>query len=302
MKTTMCLCVIMITLWGCDNRSQELEKLQRSNSELTQDLNARDEYVDKVTESINNVYNSLESMQVKENLILKEKTEMEAQKKYSRAEIRTMLLDKIGTINTDLNNNRQTLTDLQTKVNSYKSQYSGLKKMVGNLKKTIEEREQSITLLSQRVQGLENVVSEKTMLVTQRDSVIDQQHHVLNDQYKQITTAYYITGTRDELEKMGIITKEGGFMWGLLGSSTTLASGFDDKYFKPINKVEESTIRVAGKINDIIPKRSEQFYKKTEASDGEQSVLTIAQPDRFWQEKYLVIITDRPGLEAVTNK
>lgn len=298
MKYTMLICILALTLWGCDNRSQELEKqnadLERNNREMAQNISARDEYIDNVTESINNVYNNLESMQAKESIILKQKADMEAQKKFTKAEIREMLLDRIATINSDLKTNRQTLADLQTKISSYKSRYSGFKKLVTTLKKTIEEREQAITELSQKVKGLENDVSLKTMLVSQRDSIIDQQHHVLIDQHKQITTAFYITGTRDELEKKGIITKEGGFMWGLLGASTALASGFDDKYFKPINKTEEHMIQVEGKIDEIIPKRSEQFYKKTEVNRN-QSLLTIGEPDHFWQDKYLVIITNRPG-------
>lgn len=306
MKTTIGLCILlMMVIAGCDNRSAEMEKknadLQQSNNSLTQELSARDEYIDKVTESINDVYSNLESMQGKESLILKQKTEMESQKHYSHEEIRAMLMEKIGVINTDLKNNRKSLADLQAKVNSYKSQYAGIKKMVATLKQTIDEREKAIAELTQKVQGLENTVTEKTALVNQRDSVIDQQHHVLNDQYRQITTAFYIAGTRDELEKMGIITKEGGFMWGLFGSTTTLASGFDERYFKPINKVEENSIHVDGKIDDIVPKRNEQFYKKTEMSGGDQSVLTIAEPDHFWQDKYLVIITDRPGNGGINN-
>ena len=124
-------------------------------------------------------------------------------------------------------------------------------------------------------------------MLTQKDSVID-------SQYKQISTAYYIAGTKDQLEKMGIIKKEGGFLWGWLGSTTTLASGFDDKNFKPINKLVENNIHVDGKIDEIIPKRAEQFYKKTEISANE-SLLTIARPDTFWRDNYLVIITDKPN-------
>jgi len=84
----------------------------------------------------------------------------------------------------------------------------------------------------------------------------------------------------------------GGFLWGLLGSTTTLANGFDDKYFKPIDKTQDMTIQVKGKIDEVIPKRNIEFYKKSEVSD-DQSMLTIAEPNQFWQDRYLVIITDK---------
>ena len=79
--------------------------------------------------------------------------------------------------------------------------------------------------------------------------------------------------------------------WEADGASTILASGIDPKYFTPINKVEDRTIQVKGKINEVIPKRGEQLYTKT-LVDSDQSMLTIAEPAAFWQDNYLVIITD----------
>lgn len=296
MKFTSFIVMLLVLAWGCNTRVDELEKqntdLQNTNHQLTQDLTERDSYVDQMTQSINDVYNSLESVQAKERSLLKESNEMEASKKLSREEMRAKLLDKISVINTTLHDNQKTVADLQNKVSSFKTQYSGLKKMVANLKKTIDEREQSIAELTQKVHGLENDVAAKTQTISEKEAVITDQHNTIDQQYKQITTTYYIAGTRDELEKKGIIKKEGGFLWGLLGSTTTLANGFDDKYFKPLNKTQDMTIEVKGKIDEVIPKRNEQFYKKTEVS-GDQSMLTIAEPNQFWQDKYLVIITDK---------
>jgi hypothetical protein len=296
MKATSYVVLILALVWGCNNRAEELEKqntdLQASNRQLTQDLTERDSYVDVVTQSINDVYTSLESVQAKERALLKETNEMESGKKLTREEVRAKLLDKIKVIHTTLSDNQKTVAELQTKVNTFKNQYAGLKKMVVNLKKTIEERELAIADLTTRVHGLENDVAEKTRVIGEKDVTINDQHNTINQQYKQITTAYYVAGTRSELEKKGIIKKEGGFLWGLLGSTTMLASGFDDKYFKPINKVEDMTIQVKGRIDEVLPKRSEQFYSKTELSP-EQSTITIAEPNSFWQDKYLVIITDK---------
>lgn len=296
MKVVSLVVLSCALIWGCNNRAEELEKqnanLQSSNHQLTQDLTERDSYVDNVTQSINEVYSSIETVQAKERSLLKETSELESGKKLTRQEMRAKLLDKITVIHTTLVNNQKTVADLQTKVNSFKSQYAGLKKMVVNLKKTLEERELAIADLTQRVQSLESDVAEKTRVIGEKDLVINDQSNKLNAQHQQITTAYYIAGTRNELEKKGIIKKEGGFLWGLLGSTTMLASGFDDKYFKPINKIEDMTIQVKGKIDEVLPKRNEEFYKKAEMADN-QSTLTIAEPNNFWQEKYLVIITDK---------
>ena len=295
MKSAVFVIVLTVILWGCDNRSAELEKqntdLQQRNKELTQDLSSRDEYVDNITQSINEVYDNLEAARAQEKSILKEKTDLEAEKKLSRSEIRAKLLTKINAINTGLTDNQKKVTELEGKLTTYKSQFAGLRKMVASLKQTIETREASIAELELKVKGLENDVAEKGKIVTQRDSVITEQHTVIDDQHRQLTTGFYVIGSRDDLEKKGIIKKQGGFLWGLLGSTTTLANGFDTKYFKPINKVDEHTIQVDGKIDDIVPRRNENFYQMKAVGD-KQSMITIAEPNSFWQDNYLVIITD----------
>src|SRR6266849_6872407 len=99
MKKVSIVVAFLVIMWGCNNRADELEKqntdLQTSNHQLTQDLADRDTYVDNVTGSINDVYNSLESVQAKERSLLKETNEMESGKKPTREELRSKLLDKI---------------------------------------------------------------------------------------------------------------------------------------------------------------------------------------------------------------
>ena len=288
MKIVSLFWIIAFMLAGCDNKSDRLEKevadLQSQNAQLSRDVNSRDQYVDDVTRAINHVYDNLEAARAKENFILRETQKMEAGGQITHEQVRLRVLDRIADIDSTLQDNRHVLSRLQSTVASYKTKYKGLQVIIDNLKKTVEEREHAIADLRQRVGGLEHEVRENRLALTQKDSVIGRQH-------ARITTAYFITGTRDELEKKGIIAKEGGFLWGLLGSTTTLASGFDAKEFKPIDNTMRAAIPVEGKIRDIIPKRNEQFYS-TAAGEEHRTVLTIADPDRFWQEKYLVIVTD----------
>jgi len=291
MKKTLSLFIVPVflaLLAGCDNRSEEFEKqvadLRQTNTQLVQETTARDAYIDSVAQAINTVYTNVEAMKSNEQHLLNEKKELESQNKYTSKEIRQMLIGRINDINTALKENQQTLTSLQKKLATYRNKYAGLQKMVENLKSTIVEREQAIAGLTQKVQGLETDVADKTRLVSERDVVIGEQH-------KKIATAFYVVGTRDELEKKGIIAKEGGFPWGLFGSTTTLMNGLDETNFKPINKEEQKIIEVSGKIDEVVPKRNPQAYSATKVSESE-SMLTIADPDHFWESKYLVIITD----------
>ncbi len=278
----------LAVLAGCDNRSEVLEKqvadLRQTNTQLVQENTVRDAYIDSVAGAINDLYANIETMKSNEQHLLKEKKELESQKKYTSKEIRQMLIGRVSDINAAFKENQQALAGLQKKLASYRNKYAGLQKMVESLKSTLAEREQAIAEMTQKIQGLENQVTEKTRLVGERDAVIGEQH-------KKIATAYYVVGKRDELEKKGIIAKDGGFLWGLLGSTTILANGLDESNFQSINKEEQKVIEVKGKINDILPKRGVGVYSATVVGDSE-SMITIADPDRFWESKYLVIITD----------
>jgi predicted nucleic acid-binding Zn-ribbon protein len=285
------IAVLAVFLYECNGTDEAFQKqysaLQEANRQLDQAITTRDMFVDTVTTSINDLYTGIQDLQAKEKSLLNETSKMESEKKLTADELHTKLIDRINIIRATLSENHKRLADLRSKLSSSKKQYAGIEQIVENMKKTLDDRDQTIADLGNRIQGLQQTIGEKNNLLTQKDSVID-------SQYKQISTAYYIAGTKDQLEKMGIIKKEGGFLWGWLGSTTTLASGFDDKNFKPINRLVENNIHVDGKIDEIIPKRAEQFYKKTEISENE-SLLTIAQPDTFWRDKYLVIITDKPN-------
>lgn len=273
----------------------ELEKkmndLQAQNKQLYQEISSRDEYVESVTTAVNSVYENLENVRSREKLLLRQANEMESKKKLSNLEVRANLLLQISSIDSNLKDNQKTINSLQSKINNYKTQYVGLKAMIANLNETIHEREQSIAELQLRVQGLEAQVGEKTKLISLRDSIIEKQTNLIDAQKTRLNTGFYIIGTRRDLEEKGIIKKEGGFLWGWLGSTTVLTSGFNTHLFNPIDKSSDTTIQIIGEIDEIIPKRDLKFYHKIEI-DRQRTRLTIAEPKKFWLDNYLVIITD----------
>jgi outer membrane murein-binding lipoprotein Lpp len=294
MKFIPAVLAAVLIISGC-GKNDELEKrnaeLQTKHSQLEQELASRDEYIENITSSVNEVYSNLETIRSKEKLVMNESNQLEAAKKLTREEIRQRLLSEISSIDTTLQKNRKKIDDLQSKVNSYRAQFASLRVLVTNLKKTIEEREASIAQLELKVKGLETEVGEKTQMLAERDSTITGQRATIEAQTHKMNTGFYVVGTRKDLESKGIIRNEGGFLWGLLGSTTVLASGFNHEYFRPINKWAEKTIEVKGNINEIIPKREAQFYSMKEPFNH-QSVLSIVEPTKFWQDNYLVIITD----------
>jgi predicted nuclease with TOPRIM domain len=288
MKTIGALLVALVLLFtGCDNRSDQLEK---EKAQLQEAVKSRDEFIQTVLESINEVHNKLETARARENTIVRQTGALEEGKVLVNAENRVNIMHQIEDIDATLSENRKELADLETKLKSSKIQYASLNKMVDNLRESLDEREQSITQLSGRVESLENDVAEKTRLVAEKEAVINQRDSTIRDQQDMLNTAYYVVGDKDDLENKGIIKDEGGFLWGLVGSTTVLAKGVDNGYFKTVDKSREMTIEVSGKIDKIVPERDQSFYVEEQKSDG-LSTLKIVKPERFWQQNLLVVVT-----------
>jgi archaellum component FlaC len=281
---TFFIIILALFAWGCRDKEmeQQVVSLQGQNQELNNNLSSQDAYIDEVVASINKIYEEVEQTRTTEKSLLSETKGFEGGAKLTKAEVRTQLVDRIASIRGTLRENSEKLAELQKKLNQNRKQYASLQAMVTNLKKTVDEREQSIAALQVRVTSLEGEVAEKSTMVAARDSVIG-----VKD--KEIATVYYVVGTKKELEKMGIIRDEGGFL--SIGETTVLASGLDKSLFTPVDMDNDRIFHVEGKIEEILPKRNPEFYKQ-EKVNGTESLLTVAEPTRFWQERYLVILVD----------
>ncbi|HUI10130.1 MAG TPA: hypothetical protein VL221_07370 [Bacteroidota bacterium] len=290
MKTRLAalgLCTLLVL--GCSNEKEELQKqladAQNARASLQQDISDRDAYFEEVMKSVNDVYASLEKARIKEGQLKKNTGSPEGPPQYTNAQSRDKLIQNINEIGSTLQENRKKIAALESRMKQFKGQIAGLNTMVENLKATLAEREQSITQLQAKVEGLQATMAEKTKQIEEKDALIA-------DHVRTINTGYYVVGTRDELRKKGIITDEGGFLWGLLGSTTVMSPDVDPSSFTPIDKTKDNTISVTGHIEEILPRRNADLFASSQKEEEKTSQLTITSPVRFWQENYLVIVTD----------
>jgi predicted nucleic acid-binding Zn-ribbon protein len=282
------LCAMLMI--GCSNKEkedqlqQELTKAQGEQAALQQSIAERDKYFADAMRAINEVYADLETARVKEAQVVERAGGAEGPAQITNADTRQKLLKSIDDIGSALKENRKKITDLQSRMKKFRGEIAGLNTLVENLKKSLQEREQSIAQLETRVQGLEATVAEKAKMIEEKENVI-------GEQQKKMNTGFYVVGTRKELKEKGIITDEGGFLWGLLGSTSVMASGVDRSLFTPIDKTKDQMITVEGKIKEIIPRRSEDLFTTAQPVTN-KSDLTIVHPEKFWQDNYLVIVLD----------
>jgi hypothetical protein len=276
---------LLVVLAGCGQ-----SELENKNKELQKQLEAKDQYIEEVTSAINEIHNQLESTWAMENKVLQQSPSKEGARSATNLQVKQQILSRISDIDSILAANRKKLTNLQIRLKNAATQYAGLQKMVEDLKATLEEREKALADLQARVKSLESEVSEKTKVIAAREATIQDQSNQINERTLQMNTVYYVVGKKDDLKVKGIITDEGGFLWGLLGSTTVLAGNFNPALFQKMDKTKESQIEVAGKIVEIIPKRDAGSYSTEEASGG-RTILKIVNADQFWKVNRVVVVS-----------
>ena len=276
---------ILLLFTGCNQT-----ELENKNKELQQQLAAKDQYIEEVSSAINEIHNQLESTWAMENKVIQQSLAREGSKAPSHLQVKQQILNRISDIDSILAANRKKLSNLQARLKNAAIQYAGLQKMVDDLKVTLEEREKTLADLQARVKSLESEVGEKTRVIAAREATIDNQSKQLNERTLQMNTVYSVAGKKDDLKGQGIIMDEGGFLWGLLGSTTVLAGNFNADLFQKMDKTKDMQIDVSGKIAEIIPKRDAGSYSIEETSGG-RTILKIVNADQFWKVNRVVIVS-----------
>lgn len=275
----------LLVVFGCTNKEPELQKqiaqLESERTTLQQNMAEREKFLSEIVQAVNEVYADVEAARAKEAKIAQRASGPEGTGTVTNTDTRKELLTNIGEIGSTLKENQQKIDALQAKAKKLGGQIVSLNKVIEGLRQTIVEREQSIAALEARITGLESSVAEKTQLIAEREATISAQQKALN-------TAYYIAGTRAELKEKGIISNEGGFLWGLLGSTTVLGNDIDKSLFTAIDVTTDEKIDVGGVVDELIPARKQEFFELT--MNENKSAIAIKSPNKFWQEKYLVIV------------
>lgn len=279
------LFVFSLVLAGCGNQ----DELERRNKELAQELQSKDKFIEEVTSNINEIHGALEAAWAMEKKIVRQTTTAEGSKALTSAELKQSILSRISDMSSALSDNRKKITSLEKRLKGLNVQYVSLTKMVDQLKTDLEEREKSITELQTRIRSLESDVAQKTEIIAARETTIASHETTILEQRKMMNTVYFAVGNRDELKKKGVISEEGGILWGLLGTTTILAANFDVAQFEPVER-SRTAIEVSGAIDEIVPKRDESFYVKEQSENG-HTILRIVKPESFWRENHLVIVT-----------
>jgi hypothetical protein len=222
-------------------------------------------------------------------------------------EERQAALDRIKTVIARLNESETKLAETEARAKQSRQRNARLLAQIETFKKTVEdlkttaeqqkseyeaalaEKDTQIATLAGRVDTLS---SEKAGLETANVALTDTVANLTT--YKN--TVYYAAGTKDELMKRGIVTKEGSKFLIFGGTRLEPARDLNPASFTAIDKTRQTSIPLprSDKKYKIISRQNPSFLSSAVTKDGKVSgTMEISQPEEFWSpSKYLILVQD----------
>ncbi len=291
MKRIALIIPVVVGIFSCSQLDLEdqLVALQQENNDLKETSIQKDQSLAEFVESFTDIEQNLAEIRERElNISLNDGDA------NLTANLHQRVAEDIKVINELMVENKQTIKDLNSKINKVSHKNSKLRKALESAKKEllaqIDERDLQITELKENLQNMDFTVQELNSQVDTLTLAKINQEQIIQDQTNQILTAYYATGTSKELLAGNILTKDGGFLG--LGKTEKLLDDFNSDQFNKINITAITTIPISGTTAELVTNHPTDSYM-LEGDDGENvDRLVIIDPDRFWNSsKYLVVVT-----------
>ena len=187
--------------------------------------------------------------------------------------------------------NKDLINKLKQQVRESSIKGDKLKKVIASLTEQMETKDKQITDLVEQLE-LKNIhIGElKYAINTLKEdaqSLQDEneaQSKTINAQDKQLNTAWYACGTKDELKKQKILTKDG-----LFSKNKILQGDFNKDYFTKIDIRVDNTIKLYSKSAKLLTTHPSSSYT-LQPDANKQLILRITDAQAFWStSKYLVV-------------
>lgn len=213
-------------------------------------------------------------------------------------EQRKAALLRIQQIITRLNESEAKLTAAEERAKSARVRNARLLAQISTYKKTIEDLK--IAAEHQRAENEAIIAEQRSQIAVLAGQVdtLDKERTTLKGSVARLTTykntVYFAVGTKDELLKNGVVTKEGSKFLVFGGTRLEPARDLNTSAFTAIDKTQTLSIALprTDKKYKIISRQSPSFLAGDVSKKGEvRGVVEIAAPEEFWlPSRYLILV------------
>ncbi|MCH3924719.1 MAG: hypothetical protein LKE30_07365 [Bacteroidales bacterium] len=278
--------LVLFASCGKKELEQKLVNQKAVKDSVQAALNAKNGEVEGLFQQLNEIEDNLNTVTSKYSDVEKVKNRSGEINQDARSRISSQIQD----INEILNQNKQKVAALSTKLKKTQNNNKQLTAFIDKLQSRISEQEEEIQLLTTELQKKNIVISNLNKNLDELSKQNQQKDEHIMRVEEEKNTAYYIVGTKKELKAKGIISSTGGFLG--MGKRSYVSSDSDLGKYNKIDARKLKTIALPGRKIKILTAHSSSSYKLNGSKDKPTS-LQIEDANSFWaKSKFLVIVVD----------
>ncbi len=280
MKKLLFAGVCLLALAACrqDKPKADLVAAQQRDS-LTQVIAQKDTEINDLMSTVNEIEEGFREINEAENRL-----SLAKQGEGSNREQR--IRENMQFIQSTMKQNRELIAKLQRQLREGTIKGEQLQRTIDNLTKQMEEKDQQIQQLRAEldakdihIMDLDEKIANLNTNVNTLTAEGQQKTKTINSQDKQIHSAWYVFGTKDELKEQRIL--DGG---------KVLQANFNRDYFTKIDIRVTKEIKLYSRSAKMMTSHPASSYT-LQRDANKQYVLRITNPQVFWStSKYLVIL------------
>ena len=280
MKKLMILAVSILAIASCDNGKQATDNVaaQRIDS-LNQVIAQKDNEINDMMSTFNEIEDGFRVISEAQDRVAVAKSGEGAN---SKARIR----ENLQFIQNTMKQNRELINKLKQQLRESSVKGDALRKLVETMQQQLEEKEQQMQELRAtldekevKIMDLDEKVANLKDNVQELTTENNQRAETINTQDKQLHTAWFVFGTKNELKEQQILV-----------DGKVLQSSFNKEYFTKIDIRVDKEIKLYSSSAKLLTAHPASAYT-LQRDANKQYVLRITDPMAFWStSKYLVVL------------
>jgi predicted nucleic acid-binding Zn-ribbon protein len=292
LKLLIVSAAVIIAASSCTDK-EKLAQMQTSIDSLRTELSTRDTELTEYFALVSDIESNINEIKQREKMISIDNESNTSEKDVSKRQI----VEDLKAINNLMADNKANIDELNKKLKNSYYQTGKFKKMVTELEERVSTQATEIETLNIKVNELvaknETLSTTVDSLFTQeanKAAIIAENETTMQNMDEQLHTAYYTTGTSDELIEKHIISKEGGFIG--IGKVGQINPQINKNDLTMVDIRDIDAIPVNSKKLEIVTKHPQGSYEIVVNEEEKQvDKLLIIDPDKFWgTSKYLVMV------------
>ena len=280
MKKLAFFAVCLLAMVSCNEKAEKVELVSNVKVDsLNQIIAQKDNEINDMLSTFSEIEEGFRQISEAENRVA-------VAKQGEGANSKQRIRENIQFIQNTMKQNKELINTLKQQLRESSVKSDALRKLVESMSQQLEESEKQmlamreqldekevqIMELDEKVANLNTDVKELTTETNQRAETISQQD-------KQLHTAWFVFGTKDELKEQQILV-----------DGKVLQSSFNKEYFTKIDIRMDKEIKLYSTSAKILTSHPSSAYT-LQRDANKQYVLRITDPILFWStSKYLVVL------------